>query len=106
MPIDYSDYPPDWHLRSRFIREYRARGKCEWCGIVNHSIRPDTGARVVLTVAHVFDPTHSNARLLNLAALCQKCHLGHDLDHHLEKRTGRKYHRQKTGLWTKKNRSR
>jgi 5-methylcytosine-specific restriction endonuclease McrA len=37
-----------------------------------------TGSRVVLTVAHVFDDRPEAASLLNLAALCQRCHNGHD----------------------------
>ena len=46
-------YPKDWALRSRFIRFYRARNRCEWCGVHNHTLREDTGAVVVLTAAHV-----------------------------------------------------
>ena len=84
MPIDYSTYPKDWHLRSRFVRFYRARNKCEWCGADNGIPHPITGSKVVLTVAHVFDMTHSNASLLNLAALCQRCHLNYDRQHHRE----------------------
>lgn len=37
-----------------------------------------TGSRVVLTVAHVFDKRPEAASLLNLAALCQRCHNRHD----------------------------
>ena len=48
-------YPKDWALRSRFVRFYRARNRCEWCGIHNYSLREDTGAVVVLTAAHVYD---------------------------------------------------
>lgn len=33
---------------------------------------------VVLTTAHVFDDRPEAASLLNLAALCQKCHNAHD----------------------------
>jgi len=35
MPIDYKDYPPDWKLRSKFIRFYRAKNRCEVCGAPN-----------------------------------------------------------------------
>lgn len=28
-------YPDDWKLRSRFVRFYRARNRCEWCGVPN-----------------------------------------------------------------------
>jgi len=67
-------YPADWDLRSRFIRFYRARNRCEWCGALNHQPHPVTGAKVVLTVAHVYDEDPANASILNLAALCQRCH--------------------------------
>ena len=37
MPIDYSRYPPDWNeIRSRIL--YRAKNKCEYCGLKNHSV--------------------------------------------------------------------
>jgi|TARA_R100000049_G_C1878019_1_gene35389 5-methylcytosine-specific restriction endonuclease McrA len=71
-------YPRDWVLRSRFIRTYRARNKCEWCGAANGQPHPVTGSRVVLTVAHVHDHRPEAASLLNLAALCQRCHNRHD----------------------------
>ena len=67
-------YPKDWRLRRRFIIQYRAAGRCEWCGAVNYSAHPDTGSKVVLTIAHVWDKAPENASLLNLAALCQRCH--------------------------------
>jgi hypothetical protein len=71
-------YPHDWKLRSRFVRFYRARNRCEWCGAENGKPHPVTGSKVVLTTAHVFDHRPEAAELLNLAALCQKCHNGHD----------------------------
>lgn len=73
-------YPKDWKLRSRFIRYYRARNKCEWCGAENGKPHPITGSIVVLTTAHVHDHRPENASFLNLAALCQKCHNGHDAE--------------------------
>ena len=84
MSIDYATYPKDWKLRSRFVRFYRAKNQCEWCGAENGKPNPATGSTVVLTVAHVFDMTHSNGSLLNLAALCQRCHLNHDRQHHMD----------------------
>ena len=71
-------YPNDWQLRSRFVRFYRAKNCCEWCGAVNYQPHPVTGSRVVLTVAHVHDHRPEAASLLNLAARCQKCHNAHD----------------------------
>jgi hypothetical protein len=38
--------------------------------------------RVVLTVAHLDHDTANGARS-NLAALCQRCHLGHDQEQHV-----------------------
>jgi len=73
-------YPKDWTLRSRFIRFYRAKNHCEWCGAKNGQPHPATGSKVVLTTAHVFDHRPEAASLLNLAALCQKCHNGHDAE--------------------------
>ena len=77
-PENRARYPKDWALRSRFIRTYRARNRCEWCGAVNGEAHPVTGSRVVLTVAHVHDDRPEAASLLNLAALCQRCHNRHD----------------------------
>ena len=77
-PENRSRYPLDWKLRSRFVRLVRARNKCEWCGAQNHEPHPITGSRVVLTTAHVHDRRPEAASLLNLAALCQRCHLNHD----------------------------
>lgn len=71
-------YPADWKLRSRFVRFYRAKNRCEWCGAENGKPHPETGSKVVLTAAHVYDHRPEASSLLNLAALCQKCHNGHD----------------------------
>lgn len=77
-PENRDRYPPDWRLRSRFVRFVRARGLCEWCGAAHGQPHPVTGARVVLTCAHVFDDRPEACSLLNLAALCQRCHNRHD----------------------------
>ena len=93
-------YPKDWKLRSRFVIHLRAKNRCEWCGVRNGSFRNNrTGevtlnplqadtwsgldgdhvARIVLTCAHVHDHRPEAASLLNLAALCQRCHNRHDM---------------------------
>jgi hypothetical protein len=77
-PENKARYPKDWALRSRFIRHYRAKNRCEWCGAENHQPHPITGSKVVLTCAHVYDHRPEAASLLNLAALCQRCHNRHD----------------------------
>lgn len=81
MPISKAQlarYPKDWKLRSRFVRFYRARNRCEWCDAENYKPHPVTGSKVVLTTAHVYDKSPEAASLLNLAALCQRCHNRHD----------------------------
>ena len=77
-PENKARYPKDWKIRSRFVRFFRARNRCEWCGAENYQPHPITGSRVVLTVAHVFDDRPEASSLLNLAALCQRCHNRHD----------------------------
>jgi 5-methylcytosine-specific restriction endonuclease McrA len=77
-PENRGRYPKDWALRSRFVRHYRARHRCEWCGAENGQTHPVTGSKVVLTTAHVHDDRPEAASLLNLAALCQRCHNRHD----------------------------
>ena len=88
-PENRGCYPKDWKLRSRFVRVYRARNKCEWCGAANHQPHPVTGGKVVLTAAHVFDRRPEAASLLNLAALCQRCHNRHDAKDRLQGRRDR-----------------
>jgi hypothetical protein len=85
MPINYSEYHPKWRLISKLIRFNRAKNKCEWCGAENHKPHPITKSKVVLTVAHI-DRDKTNNRFNNLAALCQKCHLGHDIKQHIDNR--------------------
>jgi hypothetical protein len=85
MPINYKEYHPKWKLISKLVRVNRAANKCEWCGAENYQPHPVTGSKVVLTVAHV-DHDKTNNLFSNLAALCQKCHLGHDIKQHVDNR--------------------
>ena len=89
-------YPRDWVIRSKFIRHYRARNLCEWCGAANGQPHPITGSKVVLTVAHVFDKRPEAASLLNLAALCQRCHLAHDAPDRRRDRAERRHRGNRT----------
>jgi len=50
------------------------------------------GSTVVLTTAHVWDDRPEAASLLNLAALYQKCHNGHDAKTRQERRKERLRH--------------
>lgn len=89
-PENKARYPKDWKLRSRFIRLYRARNRCEWCDAENGKPHPQTGSKVVLTTAHVHDHRPEAASLLNLAALCQRCHLRHDAKLHADNARARR----------------
>lgn len=88
-------YPADWKAISLAIRE-RSGGRCECegeCGLhrthpgprrcIEVNGRPAIYARgkVILTVAHL-NHTPSDCRPENLKAMCQRCHLRYDVDHH------------------------
>ena len=85
-PENKALYPNDWKAISHRIRFERAKGRCEFdwpfgsgerCGAHHGEEHPDTGSRVVLTVAHLdHDPT--NNRDENLKAGCQRCHNAYD----------------------------
>ena len=91
MPIDKSKYPPDWPAISSRIRFDRAQNRCEQCGAENYKPHPDTGAEVVLAVAHLNRDAADN-RDENLKALCQVCHLNHDRgDNAKRRRYGKEY---------------
>ena len=101
MPIDYSEYPPNWftEIRPRILARagqvIGANGDlveeavCEWCGVKNHQPR-NGGSMVVLTIAHI-DHDKENFEVADdrLAALCQSCHLKYDAPRHHEKRRQR-----------------
>ncbi len=97
MPIDYTQYHPKWRLISKLIRTNRAKNICEWCGAVNYKPHPKTGSKVVLTVAHI-DHNKDNNRFNNLAALCQGCHLRHDIKQHVDNRKYGRNHKGKHQL--------
>jgi hypothetical protein len=112
--IERARYPKNWPAISERIRKERARGKCECTGQCGHdhraeliayagegNLRPDVdharciarnGLRhwlaesvVVLTTAHL-DHQPENCDDANLLAMCQRCHLAYDADHHAETR--------------------
>jgi len=98
LPEKRERYPLDWKLRSRFVRFYRAKNRCEWCGAENGKPHPITGSRVVLTVAHVFDERPEAAGLMNLAGLCQRCHNQHDAPGRQARRRARSERQSGQGL--------
>lgn len=123
MPIDYKKYHPRWKKISQFIRFYRAKNKCEKCGVENYSVGwwvdgefitekqacdtlEDTGIdllenipiekrsiKIVLTVSHI-DHDIKNNSFFNLMALCQRCHLKHDAKYHAQTRREKIYTNQ------------
>lgn len=87
MPIraeNRTRYPKDWPAISLRIRRDRAQWQCEQtnylgvrCIAVHGEPHPETGSRVVLTVAHL-DHTPENCDDSNLVAMCQRCHNAYD----------------------------
>lgn len=105
MPINYSEYPPNWFTELRPAVLARAQNKCEGsprfpdCRADNYAPHPVTGSKVVLTIAHL-DRDKNNNDLRNLAALCQRCHLYHDIGQHVDnRRYGRNWKRNQLSLF-------
>lgn len=124
MPCDYKKYPPNWKSEIRPAILERAKHCCEECGVPNYAtgardvngnwhnskeicnMNSDIGCgyfgtygvkdiKIVLTIAHLdHDVTNNDAT--NLKALCQKCHLNYDKDHH--KANAKETIRKKKGL--------
>ena len=99
MPVDYGKYPKDWRAISLAIRK-RSGGRCECegeCGLhrttpgprrcVERNGEPAKWAKgkVVLTVAHL-NHTPMDCRDENLKAMCNRCHLRYDVEHHKQSR--------------------
>ena len=84
-PENKDRYPKEWPLISLSVRAL-AGWKCVWCAAEQYKPHPVTGSRVVLTVAHL-DHTPENCSPDNLRALCQKCHLAYDREHHARTRS-------------------
>jgi hypothetical protein len=103
-PENRARYPKDWkRIRERIL--VRARDRCEECGVENHDLgyrEEGTGEfvsvkgrhymfipprvrtfTIVLTIAHL-DHTPENCADENLKALCQRCHLRYDHEHHMQ----------------------
>lgn len=111
MPISAEDrkrYPADWPKISKRIRYGRAEGRCECAGEcgTGHPGRcqaregqphPVTSSQVVLTVAHL-DHTPENCADENLRAMCQRCHLAYDADHHAASRAARLARQEAEGI--------
>jgi hypothetical protein len=53
--------------------------------------------KIILTVAHLDRNSHNNERT-NLAALCQRCHLKHDIHQHIANRKYGRHHTKEQQL--------
>jgi hypothetical protein len=122
MPVDRKKYPPNWPAVSRAIRD-RAGDRCEChgeCGRGHDSFCICVGregpcacelsrcvemgglpaiafrGNVVLTVAHLSHDTTDN-RPENLRAMCQRCHLAYDQDHHQANAAATRHERKAAG---------
>lgn len=98
-PDNRHRYPKDWPAISQRIRFERAAGRCECegecghdhggrCEAVHGEPHPVTGSKVVLTTAHL-NHTPEDCRDEVLRAMCQRCHLSHDREHHAANRSRR-----------------
>lgn len=83
MPVNWSRYPANWRTEIRPAILARAGDCCEGspaypeCRAANGRPHPETGARVVLTIAHLNHDTR-DSRPENLKAWCQRCHNTYD----------------------------
>lgn len=68
------------------------------CQAINHDAHPDTGAYVVLTVAHL-DHDPRNNDLSNLRAMCQRCHNAYDAPNRLRNRRRNQVRKPGQGLF-------
>jgi len=107
MPCDYKQYHPEWKTVIRPDILKRDGNCCKFCGVENGRLIHRNGkgindwvyypegmeseawlldgiksTKIILTIAHL-DHDKTNNDYDNLAALCQKCHLGHDIKHHM-----------------------
>jgi len=87
-PENKARYPKNWKsIRAQILE--RANHCCEGspdfpdCRVPNYSMHIETGSKVVLTIAHL-DHTPENCAHENLKALCQRCHLNYDKQHHAQ----------------------
>lgn len=92
MPMKLELYGDDWRETSLRIRTERSGGQCECvgeCGLhpekrcIERNGEPAIYAKgkVMLTVAHL-NHTPGDNRDENLKAMCQRCHLRYDVEHH------------------------
>jgi nitrate reductase cytochrome c-type subunit len=87
MTFRADEYPSNWpELRAAV--QARACDTCERCGVANHSwVRGARGqlVHIVCTTAHLEGTSKMSQDIDDMRFWCQKCHLGYDRMHHLEK---------------------
>lgn len=106
-PENKKRYPISWKVIRAAIL-FECNNCCEFCGVENGKFivrSKDTFryvevgdwvdddekvTKIVLTIAHL-DHTPENCHRENLKALCQKCHLTYDVEHHRKSRSSTKY---------------
>ena len=85
MPVNWSDYPPDWK-EIAFRAKEAAGWICQRCGLsCRKPGEPFDTHKRTLTVAHWPDPDPSNCSPENLHCWCAPCHLRADHAHHVAK---------------------
>lgn len=86
-PENRARYPKNWKTVVRPSILERASNCCEGspkfpeCRAENGKPHPETGSKVVLTIAHL-DHIPEHCEPENLRAWCQRCHLIYDAAHH------------------------
>ncbi len=118
MPMQRELYPPNWNEIARAVKD-RAGWQCQQCAAAHDSciVRDKQGrwslapegavkpTRVMITVHHIgvdhADGTPGSPRDKmdcrdeNLIALCQRCHLLADMDHHIANRKANRARKQR-----------
>jgi hypothetical protein len=97
MPVDYGKYPKDWKAISKAIRERSGRPlRVRWrVRATPDDTRAATLRRASWRACEVGqgegcpdrrapDHTPEDCRPENLKAMCQRCHLRYDHDHHMK----------------------
>lgn len=96
MPIDYKKYSKDWKqvrekvmTRAGQVRDEKGKiikeARCELCPAINKLLHWLTGSKVVITIHHI-NFNHTDNRMINLLALCQRCHIKLDVVNKVDKR--------------------
>lgn len=100
MAFNRSEYPADWE-RLRMARLAYADNCCEGtvdhpdCRASNGQPHPETGSKVVLTIAHLCQTKCGNWS--HLRALCNRCHLRYDGGWHGQKARATRQRRKAAG---------